>query len=435
VADHPQLAQRLATYRGLVYQYRDFVGRVTEERDSRGHDAAYQVVVSTPEIPVTEMRMLLSDLMDESRGIIDARREQRFANARLMQRWIMLSLLMTIVGGFVVTLQVRNEVRRRGQSEAAVRETLREVDERVKQRTSELSLANQHLQEALDERAKALARERKARAAAERANQLKDQFLATVSHELRTPLNAIIGWTHVLKLGALQAAEVEHALSAIDRNAKAQSQLIADLLDVSRMMQGRLIFERVPTNLRQVVDIAVDKMRPAIEAKSLTLQYQPGDSDVQVLGDAVRLQQVVKNLLSNALKFTKAGQIQVELVADGAFAELRVRDTGEGIAPDMLPQVFEPFLQGRTEAKRTGLGLGLAIVRDLVGLHGGTVTARSEGPGTGALLIVRLPMMRVPAGRSASLRGDSHAVKSAGAVRKPSWWARLRRRKPSSRPD
>jgi signal transduction histidine kinase len=323
-----------------------------------------------------------------------------------------------------VTLQVRNEVRRRGESEAAVRETLRQVDERVKQRTSELSLANQQLQEALDERAKALGRERKARAAAERANQLKDQFLATVSHELRTPLNAIIGWTHVLKLGALKPAEVEHALSAIDRNAKAQTQLIADLLDVSRMTQGRLILERVPTNLREVVDVAVEKMRPAIQAKGLTLQYQSGESHVPVLGDAGRLQQVVRNLLSNALKFTKEGQIEVELLSDGAFAELRVRDTGEGIPPDMLPQIFEPFVQGRTDAKRTGLGLGLAIVRDVVGLHGGTVRVMSEGAGTGALLIVRIPMMRVPASR----RGERNDLKSTGGDRKPSFWRRLRRR-------
>ncbi|MFL6213358.1 MAG: ATP-binding protein [Blastocatellia bacterium] len=241
-----------------------------------------------------------------------------------------------------------------------------------------------------------LAREQAARAEAEAANRSKDEFLATVSHELRTPLNAILGWSRMLRTSALDVPTRERALEVIERNAKAQSQLIEDLLDVSRIITGKLRLAVGPVNLASVIEYAIESMRPAIDAKNITLQVVLESDSSVVSGDAERLQQVVWNLLSNAVKFTpKGGSIRAQLRRVNSHVEITVSDTGKGIALEFLPYVFDRFRQADSSLTRAfgGLGLGLAIVRHLIELHGGTVQAHSDGEGEGATFTIRLPML------------------------------------------
>lgn len=252
--------------------------------------------------------------------------------------------------------------------------------------------------QAEEELAELLAREQAARAQAEEANRLKDEFLATVSHELRTPLNAMLGWSQMLQSGKLSGAETMSGLQAIYRNAKAQAQLIEDLLDVSRIITGKMRLDIQPIHLTQVIYAAIDSLRPAIDSKSINLHTILSPNVGQVLGDASRLQQVVWNLLSNAVKFTPdGGQIEVSLERVGSTAQITVRDTGRGINTEFLPYIFERFRQAdsTTTRKYGGLGLGLSIVRHLIELHGGTVRATSDGEGTGATFMLQLPQAPV----------------------------------------
>ena len=226
------------------------------------------------------------------------------------------------------------------------------------------------------------------------ADRLKDDLLATVSHELRTPLNAIVGWTHILKID--QGENRARAVEAIERNAFVQTRLIDDLLDVSRMTKGQFTLTVSTIDLRTVVQAALVTIGPAAAAKGVMIQVRSTD-DVRIRGDEARLQQVAWNLLSNAVKFTpKGGHVTIDLSRLGSRAQLRVTDTGEGIEPAFLPHVFEPFRQGESRSTRLGLGLGLAIVRQIVELHGGSVLATSDGPQRGSSFTVVLPM--TPAG-------------------------------------
>jgi PAS domain S-box-containing protein len=249
-------------------------------------------------------------------------------------------------------------------------------------------------QQAEAEREALLRREQTARHEAETANRLKDEFLANISHELRTPLTAILGWARLMQTSGLTGESADRALQAIERNARAQAQLIDDLLDVSRIVSGKLRLHVQTLQLAPVVAAALDTVRPAAEAKGIELRVALDPAAPDVLGDADRLQQVVWNLLSNAIKFTpRGGEVRVALLRRGTLAELTVSDTGQGIAPEFLPHVFERFRQGDAAPTRahSGLGLGLAIVRHLVELHGGTVKAASAGEGRGATFTIQLP--------------------------------------------
>ncbi|MGH9311455.1 MAG: sensor histidine kinase [Vicinamibacterales bacterium] len=226
------------------------------------------------------------------------------------------------------------------------------------------------------------------------ANRAKEDFLATLSHELRTPLNAMLGWTRLLRTGKLEGAAMGRALETIERNAHIQEQLIADILDVSRIVTGKLRLELRRMKLAPVVEAALDTVRPASEAKGVRLLSEIG-YDGDVLGDPDRLQQVVWNLLANAIKFTPTGgTITVRVEQSGATAVTTVGDTGEGIPAALLPFIFDRFMQADASVTRShgGLGLGLSIVRHIVELHGGNVEARSDGPGFGATFLVRLPV-------------------------------------------
>nr|WP_234711218.1 PAS domain-containing protein [Nostoc punctiforme] len=247
------------------------------------------------------------------------------------------------------------------------------------------------------EREQLLVREQAARAEADRANRIKDEFLAVLSHELRSPLNPILGWIRLLQNGKLDLPRQTEALKTIERNAKLQSQLIEDLLDISRIMQGKLTLTAAPISLTFVISAAIETVRLAAEAKNIQILLDLSTTVSYVSGDANRLQQVVWNLLTNAVKFTpRGGQVIVELKQLDQLAQIRVSDTGKGIDPQFLPYVFEYFRQAdsTTTRKFGGLGLGLAIVRQIVEMHGGTVKAESLGEDRGAIFTVQLPVIQ-----------------------------------------
>jgi len=253
----------------------------------------------------------------------------------------------------------------------------RELEQRVAARTAELVRLNEELSE---------------------ANRAKDVFLATLSHELRTPLTPVLGWVNLLRAGgaASDPSMLEQGLDAIERNARLQARLVDDLLDISRVVSGKFRVEREAVDLRAVVEAAAETVRPESAARGVEITTRLPEGAVVVEGSPVRLQQIVWNLLNNALKFTpEGGRITVGLTADGPEAAIVVEDTGVGIDPDFLPHVFDRFRQqdGTTTRQHGGLGLGLAIVRALTELHGGAVRAESEGPGRGARFTILLPRL------------------------------------------
>ena len=255
------------------------------------------------------------------------------------------------------------------------------------------------LKRAEEERDRLLDRERRARAEAESANRIKDEFLATLSHEVRTPLASILGWANLLRGAGVDAPISVQGLEVIERNAQNQRQLIDDLLDVSRIITGQLRLDVNQVDLTRIVADAVEIVSPAANAKRIKISCEFDPAHCNVSGDAVRLQQVIWNLLVNAVKFTpEGGQIDVKLEEVDRRVSVSVSDNGQGIKPDFLPHVFDRFRQadGTTTRAHGGLGLGLAIVRHLVEAHGGTVTAESAGPGQGSVFLFSLPLPAVP---------------------------------------
>ena len=272
------------------------------------------------------------------------------------------------------------------------------------------------LQQELEDRKQSLAREHIARAEAESANRMKDEFLATVSHELRTPLNAILGWAHILRAGTPDEATVARGVEVIERNAQTQAQLVGDILDASRVITGSLRLTRGPVDLAAVINTATDSVRLTAEAKRIELVVVLDPAARQISGDASRLQQMVWNLLSNAIKFTSpGGRVEIRLVRTDGYAQIQVTDTGEGIAPQFLPFIFDRFRQADSTITRRhgGLGLGLAIVRHLAELHEGTVHAESAGQGYGSAFTIRLPL---GAGTEAAPPADSAAPGGAAPL-------------------
>jgi signal transduction histidine kinase len=284
------------------------------------------------------------------------------------------------------------------------------LDLRVRERTEQLARANERLKAVIAQRRRAeaeradlLRREQEARREAERVNRMKDQFLATLSHELRTPLNAMLGWAHLLETGQLDPDRVQRAVKVIKNSAFAQKQLIEDILDVSRIVNGRMVLNMSSVDIRSIVDGALDTLRPAADAKQITVTTDIADVP-DTCGDRDRLQQIVWNLLSNAIKFTpRDGRVDVRVDTLGTDVRIVVADNGQGIEPAFLPHIFDRFSQADSSMTRAhgGLGLGMSIVRHLVELHGGTVQAESEGENRGATLTVTLPIRvyREPAER------------------------------------
>jgi signal transduction histidine kinase len=269
-----------------------------------------------------------------------------------------------------------------------------EINERNKVE-QDLKQAKRELESQVEALGRLISSEQLARADAETANRMKDEFLATVSHELRTPLNAIIGWTHMLRRAHLDDETRSRAVETIERNAKSQAQLVEDILDVSRMISGKFRLQITSVDVASVINAAIDAVQLAASSKDIKLQVTLDASARHVLGDANRLQQVVWNLLSNAIKFTPpGGRVDIFLKRKNSHAAVTVADTGQGITSEFLPFVFQRFRQadGGSTRRHGGLGLGLALVRHLVELHGGTVKATSEGEGKGATFEVELPL-------------------------------------------
>jgi signal transduction histidine kinase/ActR/RegA family two-component response regulator len=254
--------------------------------------------------------------------------------------------------------------------------------------------------------------ERTAREAAEESNRLKDEFLATVSHELRTPLTAILGWSRLLEGGTLEDSITQQAVEAIGRNAKAQAQIVDDILDVSRIITGNLYIDLHPLEVVPVVENAINVVRPTADAKGIRIDTYFDSTPAMISGDANRLQQVVWNLLSNAVKFTQSGgRVCVKVSQVGPAVEIRVLDTGQGISKEFLPYVFDRFRQADSTTTRQhgGLGLGLAIARHLVEIHGGTIKAESLGEGRGSTFTIRLPLIEAATG-AADLRDTTQTT-------------------------
>lgn len=312
---------------------------------------------------------------------------------------------------------LQKEVDERTRAEAEVRRLNEELEARVAERTAELQAANEAKDELLQREQMNREEAEAARELAERlqeeaemANRAKDEFLMTLSHELRTPLNAIQGWATLLRSGRLDAETEKKALEIIDRNSQSQTRLVADILEVSRIITGKLVLNLKPVEFRPVAEAALETIVPAAEAKGVLVLTAWSDESALVSGDPERLQQIVWNLLSNAVKFTpRGGRIEVSLSRVASHVELTVKDSGEGIDPVFLPNVFDRFRQADSSSTRQhgGLGLGLAIVRHLAEMHGGTVRAFSEGKGKGATFILSLPLRAVAASVADKLQDPS----------------------------
>ena len=276
--------------------------------------------------------------------------------------------------------------------------TRKKNEETLRQQAEALLTLNETAQKARADAEQAAAQNERLYRQAEESSRLKEEFLATISHELRTPLSAILGWTRMLRMGQLSEENAAKALDTIERNARAQAQLVDDLLDVSRIITGKLRMDVRPADPNSFIDAAVEAVKPAADAKGVRVQKVVDTGLISIPGDPVRLQQVVWNLLSNAIKFTpRGGRVQIYSQRVNSHLEIVVSDTGQGISPDFLPHVFDRFRQAdqKTSRQHGGMGLGLAIVRHLVEMHGGSVRASSEGEDKGATFTVMLPIAPV----------------------------------------
>jgi signal transduction histidine kinase len=312
--------------------------------------------------------------------------------------------------------EMQREVAQRKRAEEALQQTHDELEQLVNARTAELSRANRELSLEIAERRHIEEERAQLLVSEQHASRLKDEFLATVSHELRTPLNAVLGWTRVLRSADVDEPTRLRALESIERNAQSQARLIEDILEVSRIVTGKLRLRVRAIDLAQVIDAALDVVRPAAEARDIALDAEIPRRPWRSIGDPDRLQQVVWNLLSNAVKFTPHhGSVSISLARVNGTDEISVTDTGKGIDPVFLPHVFAPFRQADASTTRDqgGLGLGLAIVRQLTELHGGSVRAESAGVGRGARFIVALPAQdsaQAPASDSGRRRAAAAAA-------------------------
>jgi len=342
-----------------------------------------------------------------------------------VQLWTLAGVLaVALVGALLLSLRLQRIVtgpvgelaavaeavtRRRDYSLRAQRRSQDEVGELVtafNQMLAEIEASDVDLRHEVEERQRAeqekaalLGAEQEARREAEAANRLKDEFLATLSHELRTPLNAILGWVALLQAGKTDPQTLDRAMTVIERNARAQAQLVDDLLDVSRIITGKLSLDLRPVDLAATLREVADAIRPAAEAKGIAVEVEVGEGTPRLKADPARLQQMVWNLVSNAVKFTPGeGRVWIRARQRQGRVEIEVEDRGIGIAQEFLPHVFERFRQQDSSTTRAhgGLGLGLAIVRHLVELHGGEVEAESAGKGQGAVFRIRLPLRPVP---------------------------------------
>lgn len=366
-----------------------------ERRKIEGPAAAFtELSVTEIKEPLDEVRAAANEIKTFELNAA-AERASAFDFRLRVSIWVLiLSVFAGIASLMLANFLVFSEGKRRALAEGELIEVNKDLEHRVEVRTEELRAVNDELTLAATEREDLLAKERVAREEAEIANRVRDEFMAAVSHELRTPLNSILGWARLLKDGNLEEEQSRRALTTIIKNSELQNKLIEDLLDVARIVSGKLQIEQGNVAIAEVVTQAADSVRLSAEDKSqdLNVKIQEGADEIVLNGDANRLGQVVTNLLANAIKFTPdGGRIDLTLKHTNGRVEIEVKDTGIGISEEFLPMVFEKFRQDGSSENQKGLGLGLAIVRNIVELHGGSVMAISKGQGHGSTFRVILP--------------------------------------------
>ncbi len=393
----PQLDElsRLEAYNS---EYFTITADAISTRSNEGVEAA-QVKFSPQRVKsaTDPMRVSIEKLKADEATLLE-RRQKGLSDSLYLTIWILIGSTFAGAGALVLAnIFVVREFNKRRSAETALVEANEGLEKKVKERTISLEAANEALMGIDAERDLLLKGEQSARREAEIANRLRDEFMATVSHELRTPLNSILGWARLLKDGDLDEIQIEKAVSTIIRSSENQNRLIEDLLDVARLISGKLKLENEELELAEIVGHSVESLRPTADRRNISITFECDESaEVWVSGDRNRMVQVFSNLIENAIKFSdEGGKILVSIAADGDAARVTVRDNGAGISSEFLPQVFERFRQDaeRVGTDNAGLGLGLAIVRNLVELHNGSVSVRSEGVGKGSEFTVTLPLL------------------------------------------
>lgn len=397
MSDTPEELVELANLEASVNAYLAQAAAKIEHRKIDGFDATVSSLGNSSERSLnTSIRASIDKLKATELSSLQSREQRLDANFYRTIWVLIIGCLSGIVALALANIVVSREIAKRRSAESALTDVNKELETRIDERTQELEQVNESLRLAADEREELLKNEQSARREAEIATRLRDEFMATVSHELKTPLNSILGWARMLKAGDLTDEQVKKALGTIIKNSETQNRLIEDLLDVARIISGKLVLEFEPVDPVELLHDAIETSTPAAAAKRIDIVQgsNNGDRPLVVYGDRNRLMQVFSNLLTNAVKFTPAGgQIDVFLEARNEHIRASIKDNGIGIKPEFLSSVFERFRQDTSAAavRNGGLGLGLAIVRQLVEMHGGTVSVESEGSGKGSEFTVELP--------------------------------------------
>jgi signal transduction histidine kinase len=399
VAETPAELEEVARLESWLNEYIAQVDRKIERRKVEGFDVAITSLGDSSERVVTANLRASIDRLKTAELTSLQQREKVLDESFYRTIWI---LIIGCIAGMIAlgfaNIVVSREIGKRRTAEIALTDANKGLEAKIDERTEELEKVNASLRNAADEREVLFKNEQSARREAEIANRLRDEFMATVSHELKTPLNSILGWARMLKAGDLDEDQVKKALGTIIKNSETQNRLIEDLLDVARIISGKLVLEFEPIDPVELVRDAIEIVRPAAQAKAIEISQRTDDEAMSLVvhGDRNRLVQVFSNLLTNSVKFTPdGGSIEVSMIEDGADLAVSVKDNGIGISSEFLPNVFERFRQDASASTRNGgLGLGLAIVRQLVEMHGGSVAVESEGPDKGSVFTVTLPARR-----------------------------------------
>ncbi|HLA96294.1 MAG TPA: ATP-binding protein [Pyrinomonadaceae bacterium] len=397
-AGQPQTLEEIDRLDQILKETLDEAKRKVEYRKINGPNSFDQItnVMDRPRIQQLQASIL------RLKGIETQQLQEREAGLdKDLSRTVWILIVSSVAGILALGLAnfvVYREIRKRQSAEVALTDANRGLEKRIDNRTAELQEVNERLLDIGSQRELALNNEKRARHEAEIANRLRDEFMATVSHELRTPLNSILGWARLLKDGSLNDGQSERAVTTIIKNSETQNRLIEDLLDVARLISGKLELEHEPVDIDEALHDSIESARPAADGKHITIHLEQSDT-VQpkiVSGDRNRLRQVFSNLLTNAIKFSsESSKISATASSADGVAIIEVKDEGVGISAEFLPMVFERFRQDTSSPGRNGgLGLGLAIVRNLVEMHGGSVSVESKGENKGATFTVRLPLIQ-----------------------------------------
>lgn len=399
--DDPLQAEEINNLAALLSQKnQDIANKIEARRQVGFFDSVEGVADYDTGVLMDKIRASIEKLRGQELNILH-NREQGLDRAMTRTIWLLIiGSLAGILCLALVNIIVASEIKRRRLAETSLVDANASLESRIKARTAQLELANLSLQESGQEREKLLASERAARREAEIATRLREEFMATVSHELRTPLNSILGWARLMKDGTLDENQMTKAVSTIIKNSETQNRLIEDLIDVARIISGKLELDIGEVNVEELVRSSIETVRPSSNAKGLSINFETHDAagTKVIAGDKDRLRQIVWNLLANAVKFTpEGGKIDVALVSTNGHLEIKVTDNGAGISPEFLPSVFERFRQDRATLKKSGgLGLGLAVVRNLTEMHGGSVNAYSAGENKGSTFSVKFPIVSEP---------------------------------------